>query len=231
MKHKLSCPAYSNYQPPYEDCNCGAETMTNLKEVQGLNIYCGPAVLSALTGKSTDECASVISSISGQREIKAVQMEHLLKALDRLGFSSKEYYQPNSILFGALSYLSHHEGMYVITVPHHVVAVEVVDKKIYLIDNHSKSPINAAGSARLTQKVERVWRIEPKPAPVFLRDYIKLKRHPNSIDLYKVYEYVNPQDNTQYSLGYIRFKDKTELDQILYDLHSYYESGESENES
>lgn len=25
MKHILSCPAYSNYQPPYEDCTCGAD--------------------------------------------------------------------------------------------------------------------------------------------------------------------------------------------------------------
>lgn len=24
-KHKNSCPAYGNYQPPYEECNCGAE--------------------------------------------------------------------------------------------------------------------------------------------------------------------------------------------------------------
>jgi hypothetical protein len=24
--HSRSCPAYSNYQPPYEECNCGAET-------------------------------------------------------------------------------------------------------------------------------------------------------------------------------------------------------------
>lgn len=25
-RHTLACPAYSNYQPPYEDCTCGAET-------------------------------------------------------------------------------------------------------------------------------------------------------------------------------------------------------------
>ena len=24
-KHKLSCPAYSNYQPPYADCDCGTD--------------------------------------------------------------------------------------------------------------------------------------------------------------------------------------------------------------
>lgn len=24
-RHALNCPAYGNYQPPYEDCNCGFE--------------------------------------------------------------------------------------------------------------------------------------------------------------------------------------------------------------
>lgn len=24
-KHKRSCPAYGNYQPPYEECNCGVK--------------------------------------------------------------------------------------------------------------------------------------------------------------------------------------------------------------
>lgn len=24
-QHKNSCPAYGNYQPPYEECNCGAD--------------------------------------------------------------------------------------------------------------------------------------------------------------------------------------------------------------
>jgi hypothetical protein len=23
--HKRSCPAYGNYQPPYEECNCGTD--------------------------------------------------------------------------------------------------------------------------------------------------------------------------------------------------------------
>lgn len=31
----------------------------------GMNKYCGPAVLFILTGKDTDECASVISAVNG----------------------------------------------------------------------------------------------------------------------------------------------------------------------
>lgn len=82
MKHTISCPAYSNYQPPYEDCTCGVEKMTNLKDINfGINQYCGPAVLSALTGESTDRCAAVISAVSDRKEIKAVQRQHLIDAL------------------------------------------------------------------------------------------------------------------------------------------------------
>ena len=62
--------------------------MTNLKDVNfGLNQFCGPAVLSSLTGKSTDECASVISAISGRLEIRAVDMKYLIAALEKLRFN------------------------------------------------------------------------------------------------------------------------------------------------
>ena len=53
--------------------------MTNLKAVNvGMNKYCGPAVLSILTGKSTDECARVISSINGSYNVAGVQLNDLL---------------------------------------------------------------------------------------------------------------------------------------------------------
>jgi len=32
-QHNRACPAYGNYQPPYEECNCGAEEMPNLINV------------------------------------------------------------------------------------------------------------------------------------------------------------------------------------------------------
>ncbi len=42
---------------------------TNLKDINfGINQFCGPAVISVLTGKSTDECASVIMAITGRSE-------------------------------------------------------------------------------------------------------------------------------------------------------------------
>lgn len=32
MKHALTCPAYGNYQPPYEECTCGADGIVTMFE-------------------------------------------------------------------------------------------------------------------------------------------------------------------------------------------------------
>ncbi len=65
--------------------------MTNLKDINfGLNEYCGPAVLSALTGESTDRCASVIMSITGKTVVKAVDFDDLVKAFKKLRFDRSE---------------------------------------------------------------------------------------------------------------------------------------------
>jgi hypothetical protein len=34
--HKLSCPAYGNYQPPYEECICGDKKMNLIEEVKSV---------------------------------------------------------------------------------------------------------------------------------------------------------------------------------------------------
>ena len=109
--------------------------MTNLHEVNfGLNQFCGPSVMSALTGKSTDECAAVISAVSGRQEIRAVAIAHLIEAFKRLRFDMTKIDRQGYTLFGNLSALSTHKGMYIIVVPKHVVAVEVTDDyKINLI--------------------------------------------------------------------------------------------------
>jgi len=132
---------------------------TNLKEIQGMNVYCGPAVLSALTGKSTDECAGVISAINGRREIKSVNVADLIAALKKLRFDCTPIGRTSYSLFGTLNSLSRNDGFYIITVPHHVIAIEVIDSKIFLIDNHSKQPLPAESSARLTQRVELIYKV------------------------------------------------------------------------
>lgn len=189
--------------------------MTNLKDITGINQYCGPAVLSALTGESTDRCAAVISTISGRKEIKATQREHLVEAFKRLRFDVKETIFSGSTLFGTLHRMHTHNGLYVVFVPEHVIAVEVIGTEIYICDNHTKTPLDIKQSSRLTQKVHSVLQIIPRDPPKFVKSEIMLTKSFNKIEVTRVNKYVNTDDNTQYSLGYIKYADVSELEQII----------------
>jgi len=189
--------------------------MTNLKEINfGFNQYCGPAVLSAFTGKSTDECAAVISSISGKREIKAVEVSHLIQALEKLRFDVKREGYTNYSLYMLFINIITKDGLYLILIPHHVIAAEVKDKKIYLIDNHSKQPIEASSSARLTQRVEMVYRVVPKEQPNFLKSEIKLIEFNRNIQIQILNLYKDVEDNTLIVLGQFKYTNLDELKQI-----------------
>jgi len=154
----------------YNDKQKSEQSSTNLKEVNfGLNQYCGPAVLSALTGESTDRCAAVISAVSGRQVIKAVEIAHLKEALKRLKFDVTETNFAGQMLYGVLYRMHTFDGLYLVFVPHHVIAIEVKGTEIYICDNHTKTPMDIKQSARLSQKVERVLKVsrkeEPKPEP------------------------------------------------------------------
>jgi len=198
--------------------------MTNLKEINfGLNQYCGPAVLSALTGESTDRCAAVISSVSGKREIKAVERGHLRESLKRLRFNVEETIFGGSSLYGILYRMHTHDGLYVIFVPHHVIAVEVKGTEIYICDNHTKTPLDIKQSARLTQKVEDVWRVTAKSLPKFLRSEIKVHQGFTSIDILRFNVYENEEDNNKEIMGSIRTSSYNEIREIIKALEEIIE--------
>lgn len=191
--------------------------MTNLKEVNfGLNQFCGPAVLSALTGKSTDECASVIMSITGRAEVRAVEIGHLIKAFQRLRFNVDKIDTIGHTLYGTLMKISDNDGFYIVLIPKHVVAVEVSNNQIYLVDNHSKQPLPAQSSARLMQKVEQVYKVTPKGEPLFLRTEIVVDKgvFGNSIVI-KAHDKYENEDDIVRRLGQFTFKDNLELDMII----------------
>jgi hypothetical protein len=143
--------------------------MTNLNTANlGMNKYCGPAVLSILTGKSTDECARVISSVNGQYRIEGVELRHLLKAAEKLGFDNKPLAIDGSLYGTLVRLVSFGDGMYIVSVPNHFVAIEVNQKKIYFCDNHTKEPISAAASARLLQRVMAVNQVFKRPEVVVI---------------------------------------------------------------
>lgn len=52
---------------------------------QNGNRYCGPAAISALTGCTTDDAATVIRSISGQTFVKGAETGHVCQALEAFG--------------------------------------------------------------------------------------------------------------------------------------------------
>lgn len=64
------------------------------KAVIGKNKFCGPMVLSALTGKNTDEC-SRLGSIDGNKSLKIMFTSDMSRALHRLNIAYKEsaYYR------------------------------------------------------------------------------------------------------------------------------------------
>lgn len=151
--------------------------MTKLNKVtEGHNRFCGPAVLSIVTGKSTDECAEAIRKINGNYKIEGVFLFHLIAAADKLGFKCEETPFIGNSLYSALTSISRNDGIYIVTISNgvgHYVCVEIADRKIYFCDNHTKEPIPAASSARLMNGVASIHKVLMKPKPQLLPERIR----------------------------------------------------------
>ncbi len=194
--------------------------MTSLNSANlGQNKYCGPAVLSILTGKSSDECADVIRSINGQYHVTGVDINTMLKALGKLGFNYlKITTAEGASLYRTLTHMSCVDGIYVIWVANHYVVVEVVKGKIYFCDNHTKEPIPAASSARLHQKVVSAYlvikREEPKPTPKLVNTDYKIGISSNLLFIDKV-SYFDDGKGEAVEIGRIKAETREELDYII----------------
>jgi hypothetical protein len=180
----------------------------------GHNKFCGPAVLSILTGKSTDECASVISYINGKYTVEGVQLVDLLRAADKLGFDNQTI-APFGSLFSQISYLVHSNGLYIVTLPKHFVVIEINDKKAFFCDNHTKEPIPAASSARLSQKVVSCHRVTERPKPVLIEKQIRIVRTEQTIYIKRDFIHENVSDNYSTSIGEIRTVDRMDILEII----------------
>lgn len=181
-----------------------------MREVKtGSNQYCGPAVLSILTGRSTDECASLIRSVDPHYSGREVQLTVLVEVLKKISFNCNLVPNTSGSIFSVFHRIYNNPGFYVVVVRKHVVCVEVqADKQILLCDNHTKEPINGAASARLGQFVEAIYKVEPKPAPVFLRNEIEVKVEyygaEGVLEINKHSIYSDPEDNVHRMLTYFR---------------------------
>jgi translation elongation factor EF-1beta len=181
----------------------------------GVNKFCVPAVMSALTGRSTDECAAVITSINGKQEIKAVNIPDIILAFRKLRYEVTEQPVRARTLYGILNKLVGVDGLYLIIVPHHIVAIRIEDGQIQICDNASREPLDARSSARLTQQVERIFKISPKPQPIFIGASYRIDKDWTEARIMKVSRYENPEDDTEVRLGYVRFTSDEEFKQIV----------------
>ena len=186
---------------------------------QGDNQYCGPAVLSVLTGKSTDECASVLTAVTGRYRIEEISVSELKSALRRMRYTFDTMFTDES-MFSVFHRIYNNPGFYILVVPKHVVAIEVTEnQKVWLCDNHTKEPLNGAASARLGQRVIECCKVELRPEPKFLRteiqltvndtQYVSLKKIVVNVAMWDIYE--NEEDNQAREVGRLIVRDASEL--------------------
>lgn len=198
--------------------------MTNLKPVNvGFNKYCGPAVLSILTGKNTDECVRAIRYVYPQYDGAEVPYNILLQAADKLGYDTPAAQQGTS-LYGTIVRLAKQDGIYVILVPRHVVVVEIKNRLAYFCDNHTKEVIPASSSARLGQRVFAVNRFVERPKPVLLRvePRVEIDLFSKIMSIKMVDIYDDPKHTTSVLKGSIIFNDVAELELMIEAINDVY---------
>jgi hypothetical protein len=138
--------------------------MTINTVIFGKNVFCGPSVLSAVLGITTDEAVLEINNIRhrpGDKEITSCYLSELVEVMHRKGYSTVYLnHLRDRSLFSLLTLLKD-DGVYILNVPGHFICIEINKGKRYICDNHTKDPINANSSARLNQRVViavKVWK-------------------------------------------------------------------------
>lgn len=210
----LYCDEFGEHSP---DCEWVKENMPNINQVSiGMNRYCGPAVLSILTGKNTDQAAAAIYAVAPYYRGEGVNIQDMLRALDKLGFNQEKIAE-GSTLYGSLTRIVGRDGMYIVGLHNddpkkadgHMVCIEVQERRIYFCDNHTKIIMPASQSARLLQKVKYIYRVSKRPDPILLG---KTRRVVISVMIYEKLEYDQPSANTEYV---VESKDFHEVDKAI----------------
>lgn len=141
----------------------------NMNPIQfGSNRFCGPSVISAITGLNTDAVVREVNKLRNKSfftPVRGMYMHELQAILTKLDSNIKtemqgEQYKRQS-LFRLLFHLP--DGLYILQVPGHFILIESETKdgitKKYILDNHTKVPINLGSSARLQQEVVLVVKV------------------------------------------------------------------------
>lgn len=136
----------------------------NLAAVLGENKYCGPSALATICGITTDEAEKVIQSVLGNsKPVKGLWESDLKDAFRFFGYHTMKVNLPAGMsLFSAMFRMGNNIGTYVFNIPHHYVVIEITANDRFICDNHTKSPLNLASSARLNQRVLSVFKVVKK---------------------------------------------------------------------
>ena len=130
--------------------------------IKGDNNFCGPAVISALAGISTNEAANRIQKLRGNTyDIRGVYLNELKLVLEALGFRVNELNNVKGSLFHCLvSMMKDYKGRFIFFLPRHFVVIEINEKnQIFFVDNHTVKPIGAFASARMGQRVSHILQV------------------------------------------------------------------------
>lgn len=145
-----------------------------LNNFDSFNTFCGPAVLSIFTGARVDDCADEIQKINGAFKVKGVHTHDLMKAGNAMGLAFEEIpsFEGRSIFWAGSVLIKMPPCQYLVTIPRHYIALETKDASLYICDNHTKTEIELQNSSRLSQKVERVWKVikvRPYSKPIVVK--------------------------------------------------------------
>lgn len=141
--------------------------MNNMNPIQfGSNKFCGPSVISSITGLNTDLVVKEVNKLRNKpfyTTVRGMYMHEIQSVLSTLQVKTEmqgEAYRKQS-LFRLLFHLP--DGLYIIQVPGHFILIESVTESgkttKFVLDNHTKVPINLGSSARLQQEVVLVVKV------------------------------------------------------------------------
>jgi hypothetical protein len=140
----------------------------------GENVYCGPAVISAICEITTDDAARYINYYRGKSsdsKVTGANLSELKWVLSHLDYETEDKPKlANMSLYRFLLSVKE-EAYYIVCVPGHFIIAELRDGKRYICDNHTKQEINAGASARLSQPVVQVLKVT-KRIPIYIPEYL-----------------------------------------------------------
>lgn len=123
------------------------------------NTFCAPAVLAALANVDTDTAAKMLSDINGEKEITGVYLRDLLLAINKVGYKNEWIRTKQKTLFTWLLMDRPKDGIYLVMILKHFILIEVDNPQVNLLDNHTKSSLRIASSARLNQRLISIYRL------------------------------------------------------------------------